>query len=441
MEISQLLSSVTFRFVALLILIAVLAIPTAMVWGVIQLRTEYQDQVSHEISQGWGESQVFLGPVMRQTHREVQQTHEDSADLNVNESTHIFTPQSLKVTSKTTHEIRNKGIFSKPVYTTTYSLSGSFGTVRPTQVSSLQTESDTAPESCSIMVTLSDSQALRNIAMTYNGQSLVIKPTTQFTTWGGESVHAALSPNQCVAGDVEIELSLRGSNRQSIILTGDESQLTLESSWPHPKFEGRQLPDSHDIRETGFSAFWTSSELTRGFPSELSDEGWQLIDEDYAVGYALHEPITLYSMVERAVKYGFFIIGLTMLGIFCVELITTIRFHIVQYGVVGAGLTLFYLLLLSLAEHVGFIAAYLLAAGTLTTLITGYSWFSTRHVKLSTSICLLLIGIYAALYACLSSVDYALLIGSLLLVVLLVGLMYATRGLAVTQQLDSSSTL
>ena len=436
MDLPQLINSVTIRFIVLIALIIGLAIPTAMVWAVVQLRSDYEDQVSAEISKGWGDSQFLLGPVLRTTSTQPTPSSEDPNDKETREVSRFYTPATLDASSKTEHTIRSKGIFSKPVFTTQYLLKGSFDAIDADFANSDDHSNVTG---CALLMTVSDTRSIRSLKATYNNEELSVKPAAQTGSWTGESVQAPLSLSECVAGEFHIDVSLRGSNRQSVVLVGDTSQMNLVSSWPHPKFDGRQLPDSHHIDSEGFTASWTANELSRGFPSTMNTEEWLSIDDRFAVGYGFHEPITLYSMVERAVKYGFFIIGLTMLGIFCVELITTVRFHPVQYGIVGAALTLFYLLLLSFSEHIGFLAAYLVASGTLTTLITGYSWVSAHHTRLSATICVLLIGIYAALYACLSSIDYALLIGSLLLVGLLIGLMYATRGLAKAEQLTSQT--
>ena len=431
MDLEKIKSSLTIRFVSLLVLVIALAVPTAMVYSVVLMRSDYQQQVALDISQGWGGTQTLIGPVLQITTQEKRLVDAGADAVNSVEQTSFFTPEVLTAHIQTEHEMRSKGIFSKPVYVGSYSLSGQLGPNLEDLKSNV--EDNVNIKSCSLLLVLSDTRSLKSLSATYNGNTLDVEPTTQISYWGGEAVHAPLSTGQCKAGNFQIELVLRGSNRQALVLVGDESHAKVSSTWPHPKFDGRQLPDHHDITDQGFTAEWTSNALARGFPSSLSAMDWQQVSDVHAVGYSFYEPVTLYVMVERAVKYGFFVVGLTILAIFCVELITVVRFHLIQYGVVGAGLALFYLLLLSISEHVGFDAAYVVASAILVSLVTGYAWVSSRHVKLISTIAVLLVGIYTALYFCISSADYALLIGTILLVALLVGLMYATRGLALTK--------
>lgn len=139
--------------------------------------------------------------------------------------------------------------------------------------------------------------------------------------------------------------------------------------------------------------------------------------------------MTLYTSVSRALKYGVMFIVLTLVSVLCIELVTGNRLHIVQYGVVGIGLVLFFLLLLSLAEHIGFGRAYLAATCVLTGMIAGYAWLVTRTGATTAVIGAILILLYGSLYAILQLEQYSLLVGTALLVVLLGALMVATRGL------------
>ncbi|MCY4093841.1 MAG: cell envelope integrity protein CreD [Gammaproteobacteria bacterium] len=421
-------TSPTFRLFTVLAFTVALAVPIALVWLVVEVRSEYEQEVSEDISQGWGDEQVLIGPFLRLTVRAPSNTSSNISTGDMQTQSHFIAPQVLSVKSSSKHEVRQKGIFKKPVYVVTVQLVGTFQNdlAKFTERHKL---AFSHIESCSIQLAVSYSQTIRTLEGQIGDRELDFEPSSQRLGWAGEPVQARLDDAQCFGGDFQLNLVARGSNRQLIALVGDESTLAMEATWPHPSFEGRQLPDNYEISSTGFTADWTSNALARGFASELNENEWMAISEDSAVGFSFHEPVSLYRMVTRAIKYGFFVVGLTLLSIYCLEMITAAKIHAVQYAIVGAALALFYLLLLSFSEHIGFIPSYVVASAVLVLLIVGYAWFSTRKKKFVGSLVALLIGAYAALYLCLASTDYALLIGSILLVVLITGLMYATRNM------------
>ena len=436
MQLPRFETSPTFRLFTVLAFTVALAVPIALVWIIVELRSEYEQEVSADISQGWGDEQILIGPFLHLKIRPPVTASTDTSTRDTQTQSYFFAPRLLTVQSSSEHEERRKGIFKKPVYFATVKLDGSFNNDlakfaerRNLDIANI--------ESCSIQIALSYSQTIRSLDGQFGGRDLDFEPSSQRLGWSGEPVQAKLDKSECVGGDFHLNLVARGSNRQSIALVGDESALTMNASWPHPSFQGRQLPDSYEVNATGFTADWTSNALARGFASELDEDEWLSVTKESVVGFSFHEPVTLYRMVTRAVKYGFFVVGLTLLSIYCLEMITGVKIHVVQYAIVGAALALFYLLLLSFSEHIGFITSYLVASAVLVILIVGYAWFSTRQSKFAGSLAALLIGVYAALYLCLASTDYALLIGSLLLVILLAGLMYATRNMVLdTNQRD-----
>jgi inner membrane protein len=144
----------------------------------------------------------------------------------------------------------------------------------------------------------------------------------------------------------------------------------------------------------------------------------------------LFQPVTEYRVVDRAIKYGLLFIALTFLGFVCFELTLDTRFHPVQYGVVGAGLVLFYLALLSLSEHLAFAGAYLIATGALSLLLGAYVWGMTRSVRMTAWLIAIVLGLYGTLYVLLRLEAFALLVGTGVLLCGLAALMFSTRNLA-----------
>ncbi|WP_208530823.1 cell envelope integrity protein CreD, partial [Pseudomonas aeruginosa] len=228
------------------------------------------------------------------------------------------------------------------------------------------------------------------------------------------------------------DLSLLGSERLDIVPVGRDSQVILKADWPHPSFGGEFLPSEREITAQGFTARWQTSffatnmeEALRSCVEEQRCDGFQA----RAFGVGLVDPVDQYLKADRAIKYALLFITLTFAGFFLFEVLKRLAVHPVQYALVGLALAFFYLLLLSLAEHVGFELAYLVSAGACVGLIGFYLCFVLRSVARGLGFSAGLAGLYGLLYGLLSAEDYALLMGSLLLFAVLAAVMVLTRRL------------
>ena len=143
----------------------------------------------------------------------------------------------------------------------------------------------------------------------------------------------------------------------------------------------------------------------------------------------LVEPVDLYSQVDRSVKYGFLVIGFTFLTFLMFDLVAGARVAAAEYLLTGAGLVLFFVLLLAFAEVIGFAAAFAGATLAIVGLLTAYSMAVLGTRKRALTVGAILLGLYAMLYVLLSLEDLSLLIGSVILFVALSGVMYATRSI------------
>jgi inner membrane protein len=208
-------------------------------------------------------------------------------------------------------------------------------------------------------------------------------------------------------------LELAGSEALALAPKGADTAVAMRADWPHPSFQGRFLPATHDIGANGFTANWRVSR----FAAQSA--------RDEAIAVSFIEPVGLYQMLERASKYGFLFIGLTAAAFMLLELLRRLAIHPIQYALVGLALAMFFLLLTALSEHIGFGAAYALATAACVALISAYL------VRISKAVALFfgssLTALYGVLYALLQSEDYALLGGSLLLFALLAAVMLGTR--------------
>ena len=190
----------------------------------------------------------------------------------------------------------------------------------------------------------------------------------------------------------------------------------MRSDWRHPSFLGRFLPLRHEIGAQGFSAEWKVS--------EYAAPGFQQGD---ALVVSFIEPAGLYQQLERASKYGFLFIGLTFAAFLLFELLRRLAIHPIQYALVGVALSMFFLLLVALSEHVAFAAAYAAATFACVGLISVYVIRVLRSARLGLAFGASLAALFGFLYALLQAEDYSLLGGALLLFALLAAVMVATR--------------
>jgi inner membrane protein len=237
---------------------------------------------------------------------------------------------------------------------------------------------------------------------------------------------ALLRPGAVLALDLQFELA--GTGRIGWVPLADDNSVTLVSAWPHPSFGGNFLPRTRSVGDQGFEAHWRVSALSTGAQAQFAATGdAPPAPEQFSV--ALADPVDVYRLTERAAKYGLLFIVLTFAAFFVLEVVRRWRIHPMQYLMIGAALVLFFLLLLSIAEHLGFATAYAGASVCCIALLTHY----LRHVlggwRPSLAMSGLLVALYGVLYGILMSEDNALLMGSVLLFGVLAVIMTATRRL------------
>ena len=276
---------------------------------------------------------------------------------------------------------------------------------------------------------ISDPKAIRRASpLALGAQSRPFEPGPELEQAAG-GLHAplpSLTPGAMLPFSFDLELG--GSGRFTVVPAGDETSVTLTSPWRDPSFDGAWLPSERAVSAAGFSATWKVLALARNFPS--SWRGAQVPAEllhQSAFGVTLLSPVDTYRTNERAVKYQLLFLGLTFLGFALIELLARLRVHPLQYLLVGLALCLFYLLLLSLSEQLGFAQAYAIAATAVVLLISAYLRAVFGKLRRALAAGALLGALYAFLFVLLRIQDQALLVGSVGLFVALAGVMWLTR--------------
>ena len=418
---------ISLRFVLVIGIIVALMIPLMSVMVLVHERKGYYEEAVSDVAQAWSGPQAVAGPTLLV---KLRQAADDSDDSTTRRKDLIYMPSQLTITHKSSHEMRNRGIYKIPVFTATVSGTAEF---RPIDAGELDGEIDQV----AIALGVSDSRGVRDAAIQWNNVELQDHTSTQLRGLGN-TVQVELDPEAVLeGGTVTVELQLRGTDRFSVLPLGDNTKVSMQSDWPDPSFDGRYLPDVREVNDDGFSASWSTHALSRGFPAMVSTAELESALRTIAnssgrasdLGYSILHLNTPYRGVERSIKYGVLFMVMTMVSIICIELVSKARFHIIQYGVVGAGLVLFFLTVLSLSEHLGFGAGYVIAAIILAAMTIAYVWFVSHIKSVATTMGLVLLVLYAALYLVLQMNEYALIFGTVLLLILLGALMFATKSL------------
>lgn len=225
----------------------------------------------------------------------------------------------------------------------------------------------------------------------------------------------------------EVRLNLKGSQQLNYIPLGETTNVKAASKWKSPSFSGSVLPAKREVNKKGFTAEWKVLHLNRNFPQFWTNKAWAVQDSFFAVHLLITADI--YQKTTRVAKYAFMFIIFTFAAFFFAEIINKRRVHPIQYMLTGLGVILFYVLLLSLAEHIGFDLAYMISAAAITLLITLYANCVISNRSFTFTIFGILVIVYSYLYMVLQLEDYALLAGSIGLFGILSAVMYITRNI------------
>ncbi|MFG5409206.1 cell envelope integrity protein CreD [Piscinibacter sakaiensis] len=400
------LSSKLFTVLALIV---ALLLPLGLVRNLVAERESRRDDVTAEVARGHAGAQVLAGPVLwvPYTETHVRLLPADTAGGRPREETVTETlamtifPQQLDSRVELATDTRWRGLFPVTVYDSTHAGTGRFVWRVP------------EPGRPGARIALGT-------------------PVVLFGISDPRGLHAAprlvALPQPGAVLEFGWTMSLAGTGSLAWVPLATENTVALRSAWPHPSFGGSFLPRERRVQTDGFEARWRVPALSSQAQQQfLRDAAHPQVWERFAV--TLADPVDLYRLTDRATKYAVVFIVLSFAAFLLLELVRRWRIHPVQYLMIGLALIVFYLLLLSLAEHLGFARAYVLAAAACVGLLGVY----LRHVLGSARAGLgagtTFAALYGVLYAILVSEDNALVMGALLLFGVLALAMLATRRL------------
>ncbi|MGN6357141.1 MAG: cell envelope integrity protein CreD [Novosphingobium sp.] len=443
-------------FVALIGL--ALTIPLMLVWALVYDRQSQSETAQNSINAGWGGPQIVAGPIVVVPFMTTQTQNEEIDGKQVTRVVEVekllyISPVDNKVTTRIDPQERRKSIYRSVLFeaevkgTAKFELPADlprFGVTREKLIW----------DRAELRMGASDARGLtKGGSLVVNGQALAVQPGKGPGATGGAGFFAFLPWNGGAAITVDYGFGLRGSRSLSLVPRGGQTRWAVESAWASPSFGGAFLPERPAVTDKGFKASYTIDKLALGqAPVATEDQGPPAIDDGSgnanlvsavaadvattseatsgqakAVTVGLVEPVNLYSKVDRSVKYGFLFIGFTFLTVLVFDIVGGAKVAAADYLLTGAGLVLFFVMLLAFAEVIGFSAAYVVASAAIIALLSAYSAAVLKSWKRGKFVGALLVGLYALLFVLLNLEAWSLLIGSVMLFVALAGVMYATR--------------
>jgi inner membrane protein len=425
--------SVTVKLAFIGILTLLLMIPSALVSNLITERAQRQDETIKEVTDQYSGNQLIQGPVLVIPYREqVQENDQDGKTFNREVAQNLYLlPNELDYKGSLNSEVLHRGIYEVPVYNGRIQVSGNFGNI---DLGSLSLNADQLmPEKAYLVFSISDLKGLKtNPSVNINGKALTAEPAAGDNIFGN-SLKVATDLSGLINKTIpfSFNLDLKGSEELSFLHLGKTTDVEIKGDWNSPSFDGRYLPDERDVNEKGFSAKWRMLYLNRPFPQQWVKDISMLTNDkktaDATFGVKLKLPVDQYQQTTRTSKYALLIIMLTFISLFLTEVTTKRRIHVFNYILIGAAMVIYYTLLLSFSEQVGYTAAYIIASVATIALIAIFLASLLKNRKAAAIFTFILTLFYSFIYVIIRLEDLSLLIGSIALFIIVAALMYSSR--------------
>lgn len=420
-----------YKLIAIGVLIVVLIIALSMMSGLVDERQRLQLNVQDTIANSSSGEQHIMGPfLVAKFKRQVPTILADGKTKKM--LTEYFykglLPERYNLTSNLDSEYRALGIYKALLYQSDNVISGEF--LMPKNWLEVF---DGSLEEITMVTHIDDVRGIRNgLAMTLNDQSFELLPSTGLVKLNS-GIHSVIDQEWLTQQDkitFNMTLGLQGMQRLDITPIGKETEVTISSNWQHPSFIGNALPIKPTINEKGFTAHWETTFFATNMPSLFKncivDNACSYINRSN-LGVSLVDPVNQYLKTERAIKYAVLFIILTLFAFMLFELFKDLSVHPIQYAFVGVAMSIFYLLLLSLSEHVSFNLAYVISSAACAGVLGVYISGVLGHVRQGVIFGGGIVVLYSILFGLLVAEDLALLMGSIFVFFILATVMIATR--------------
>ena len=449
MKIHSLLPKVA----AIAVVVLLLSLALSSIGSVVYERQARRAEAEQSIVQSQAGPQSLLGPVLlsrcSESWEALQGEGKEAHKVTQRREFQLSAvPQRSSVQATAAMEARYRGLFKVNAYATRLNIAAHFAPLAALRPKAEHAGSQLACSPPTLMVAVSDARGIRLAAGQVDGQALQVEAGTLHEAYP-RGFHAELPEARRQAEtplDVAMTVELVGTSSFGVAPVAEDSRVQLSADWPHPSFNGRFLPVARQVRGDGFDATWQVSSLASTAALDFA-HGMALCTPDAAdadagtahlqerrgciesFNVAFIDPVNPYSLSDRALKYGLLFVGLTFVAVGMVELLQGRRVHPVQYLLVGCAISVFFLLLLSLSEHLPFAASYAAAAAACVALLAFYGRHLLGGWRAGALFGAGIAALYGALYALLQLEQTALVLGSVLLFTVLAVVMVLTRRL------------
>ncbi|MEG2975026.1 MAG: cell envelope integrity protein CreD [Comamonas sp.] len=443
-----------FKTVSLLIVLAMLMLGLSMIQDVVKDRIRNRDYAVQSVVSSLAGSQTLIGPALVQNCTETTSTpNGKKIEYTTREFQRQLLPDSVSHNANAAMEERSRGLHLINAYVLHDQIQASFTNADQFAQPPSATGAAKATVSCGklyLSFALSDPRGIRSATVDANGKELNVESGTSLEHYS-KGIQSEITPATLKKGEplsISLKLQLLGTERLAFTPIGAENKVTLTADWPHPSFGGSFLPARREVTDNGFTANWEISSLATSASTAftrqqgLCSSGYGDSEPDYTVTSAAASgngpcletmntefvnPVNVYSLSDRATKYGLLFVILTFVAVGLFEVMKKLRVHPVQYLLVGSALCSFFLLLISLSEHLGFATAYVIAASSCVALLAFYASHILGSIKRGLPFAAAISALYGLLYVLLQLEQTALVVGSIALFAVLALVMICTR--------------
>ena len=445
-----------FKTVSLLIVLAMLMLGLSMIQDVVKDRIRNRDYAVQSVVSSLAGSQTLIGPALVQNCTETTSvSNGKKVEYTTREFQRQLLPDSVSHNANAAMEERSRGLHLINAYVLHDQVKASFANAaqylenpKPSEPSAV-----VRCKEINLAFSLSDPRGIRSTSIEANGQDLSVESGTPLNRYS-KGIQAEVIPAILKKGEpllVNMKLQLVGTENLAFAPIATESNIKLTADWPHPSFGGSFLPTRREITESSFTASWELSSLAssarQAFTNQqaLCQDGFPVDESTYAraettaasgsnngpclesMNTEFVNPVNVYSLSDRATKYGLLFVILTFVAVGLFEVMKKLRVHPVQYLLVGSALCSFFLLLISLSEHLGFATAYVIAASSCVALLAFYATHILGSIKRGLPFAAAISALYGLLYVLLQLEQTALVVGSIALFAVLALVMICTR--------------
>jgi inner membrane protein len=387
----------------LVLVLILLLVGLGQITDLVNERQGQRSLAVQSVAKSLAGSQTLLGPFLQMACTEEWTVNVDKKTTTTErrEFRRYAAPSLLNVGGTNQLESRSRGLHATQVFTLKSHITAQWQNLESLKGGAAHANSQIKCEPVTMLLAVSDARGIRSATVKLNGTVQTVSSDTLHATYQ-RGVHVKLPEKLDLSAPLEaqIDLELLGTERFSIVPLGGATQINLTSNWPHPSFDGQFLPSERKITDKGFEASWRVSSLASSAQQDvmkqrrLCESGEAISSEAMAdraantvtsakeqasigcvetLGVAFIDPINTYSLSNRATKYGLLFIALTFVAVGLFEFMKSLRVHPIQYFLVGAAISIFFLLLVSLSEHLDFAAAYAIASSACATLLAYYA--------------------------------------------------------------------